>query len=86
MTDRRCLRIVFDGHSARETIICNLVEETGEKINILAANTKSVAGQGFGQMIIELPDRKEGGERFLNTSGNTEYTPRKSERRRTWFR
>jgi D-methionine transport system ATP-binding protein len=65
MTDRRCLRIVFDGHSARETIICNLVEETGEKINILAANTKSVAGQGFGQMIIELPDRKEGGEKVL---------------------
>lgn len=53
--DKRCFRIVFDGLSAREPIIGNLVEKTGEKVNILSANTKSVGGIGFGQMVVEVP-------------------------------
>lgn len=56
MTDKQCYRIVFDGLSAYEPIIANLVEQTGEKVNILSANTRSVGGVGFGQMIIELPE------------------------------
>ena len=35
--------------------IANLVEKTGLKVNILSANTKSVGGIGYGQMILELP-------------------------------
>jgi D-methionine transport system ATP-binding protein len=64
-TDRRCVRIVFDGMSANEPLIANLVEETGEKVNILCANTKSVNGIGFGQMIVELPKADEGAEKVL---------------------
>ncbi|MCM1246333.1 MAG: methionine ABC transporter ATP-binding protein [Roseburia sp.] len=71
-TDRRCIRIAFDGHSSREPIIANLVQDTGEKVNILCANTKSVNGLGFGQMIVELPAEHEAAEhvlKYLKDSG-----------------
>ena len=55
----KVIRIVFDGHSANEPYISNLVEATGKKVNILSANTKSVGGIGYGQMILELPESKE---------------------------
>ncbi|MCQ2520797.1 MAG: ATP-binding cassette domain-containing protein [Lachnospiraceae bacterium] len=54
-TDKRCFRIVFDGFSSKEPVISNLVKETGEMVNILSANTRSVGGVGYGQMIVELP-------------------------------
>ncbi len=50
------VRIVFDGTQSNVPFIANLVEETGLKVNILSANTKSVGGIGYGQMIIELPE------------------------------
>lgn len=65
MTDRRCIRIAFDGHSAQEPVIANLTVHTGEKVNILCANTKSVNGLGYGQMIIELPKEEQAAEHVL---------------------
>ncbi len=56
MTGKRCIRIVFDGRAASEPLIANLVRDTGETVNILSADTKSVGGVGFGQMIVELPE------------------------------
>jgi len=53
------IRIVFDGLAASEPFIANLVEKTGKKVNILSANTKSVGGIGYGQMVLELPEEKE---------------------------
>ena len=54
------IRIVFDGTQSNVPFIANLVEQTGIKVNILSANTKSVGGLGYGQMILELPsDRKD---------------------------
>ena len=53
------VRIVFDGTQSNVPFIANLVEETGLKVNILSANTRSVGGIGYGQMIIELPQRAE---------------------------
>ncbi len=58
-TDSHIVRIAFDGQSANEPFISNLVEETGRKVNILSANTKSVGGIGFGQMVVELPKDEE---------------------------
>ena len=55
----RLIRIVFDGHSSNEPYIANLVEATGKKVNIVSANTKSVGGIGYGQMVLELPESKE---------------------------
>lgn len=66
MTDRRCIRIVFDGRAASEPLIANLVEDTGEKVNILCADTKSVGGVGFGQMIVELPKDEEAANRVIH--------------------
>lgn len=51
----RLVRIVFDGLAASEPFIANLVETTGKKVNILSANTKSVGGIGYGQMVLEPP-------------------------------
>lgn len=53
--DGRLIRIVFDGTRASEPFIANLVEQTGLKVNILSANTRSVGGIGYGQMVLELP-------------------------------
>ncbi|MBR5418037.1 MAG: ATP-binding cassette domain-containing protein [Clostridiales bacterium] len=55
----RLIRIAFDGLSSSEPFIANLVKETGKTVNILSANTKSVGGIGYGQMIIELPSDEE---------------------------
>ena len=61
----RIIRIAFDGLSANEPFISNLVEDTGRKVNILSANTKSVGGIGYGQMIVELPADREDQELVL---------------------
>lgn len=53
--DGKLIRIVFDGLRASEPFIANLVEQTGKKVNILSANTRSVGGIGYGQMVLELP-------------------------------
>ena len=52
----KVIRLVFDGTHSSEPFIANLVEKTGLKVNILSANTRSVGGIGYGQMIVELPD------------------------------
>ena len=51
----KIVRLVFDGTQSNVPFIANLVEETGFKVNILSANTRSVGGIGYGQMIVELP-------------------------------
>ncbi len=63
--DQRCVRIAFDGSVAEEPIIANLVEETGEKVSILCANTRSVGGIGYGQMLVQLPEKEEAAEKVL---------------------
>ena len=66
----RIVRIAFDGLSANEPFISNLVEDTGLKVNILSANTKSVGGIGYGQMIIELPKGAEDQKVVLDYFGS----------------
>ena len=63
---KRCVRIAFDGTAAKEPVIAGLVEETGEMVSILCANTKSIGGIGFGQMIVELPDDTIGAQKVIN--------------------
>ncbi|MCR5283492.1 MAG: ATP-binding cassette domain-containing protein [Lachnospiraceae bacterium] len=64
--DKRLIRLVFDGLSASRPFIAQLVEQTGKKVNILSANTKSVGGIGYGQMVLELPDDKEDQEQIIS--------------------
>ena len=62
----KVIRIAFDGASAKEPFIAELVEQTGEKVNILGANTKSVGGIVYGQMVLELPRDRNSQETVLN--------------------
>ena len=73
---RRVVRLVFDGTQSSEPFIANLVEQTGLKVNILSANTKSVGGIGFGQMIIELPPSEKDQETIISffTKGGLSVT------------
>ena len=63
---RKVIRIVFDGTHSSEPFIANLVEQTGLKVNILSANTRSVGGIGFGQMIIELPESLDDQKKIID--------------------
>ena len=54
--DAKLIRLVFDGHAAGEPFIANMVRETGLAVTILSANTRSVGGIGYGQMVLELPE------------------------------
>lgn len=62
----KVLRIVFDGRASSEPLIANLARETGQVVNILGANTRSVGGIGFGQMIVELPEDEAAQKIILN--------------------
>ena len=52
---RRCVRLVFDGTEAGHPIIAELAAKKGVAVSILNANTKSIGGVGFGQMVVALP-------------------------------
>ena len=62
----KIVRLVFDGTHSSEPFIANLVEQTGLKVNILSANTRSVGGIGYGQMIVELPKSEEEQNTIIN--------------------
>lgn len=64
--EARLIRIVFDGTKSDEPFIANLVEQTGLKVNIISANTKSVGGIGYGQMIVELPKSPEDSKKVID--------------------
>lgn len=52
----RCFRLIFDGTSAMEPVIANMIMDCKTPVNILAADTRVMEGQTFGQMIIQIPD------------------------------
>ncbi|WP_029200240.1 methionine ABC transporter ATP-binding protein [Oribacterium sp. NK2B42] len=62
----RKIRIVFDGHSAHQPIISDLVLTCKVPVNILLANTKEVEGQAVGQMVVELPGEEEDADKLLH--------------------
>lgn len=53
------IRLVFDGRSAHEPVLSELILSAKAPVNILFANTKEVEGLAMGQMIIELPENPE---------------------------
>ena len=75
MTFKKCYRIVFDGRSSTEPVIANLVKETGEFVNILSANTRSVGGIGYGQMIVEFPQDSKAHQVVLDYFKKIGMTP-----------
>ena len=68
----RTIRVVFDGAGADEPIISNLVMECGVAVNITAANTRTINGQVFGEMVLQLPEEAAQQEKaiyYLKTHG-----------------
>lgn len=61
------LRIVFDGQTTNEPIIANLVLEIGQPVNIIYADTKTLDGKMFGEMVIELPPDEAVQERMCRS-------------------
>ena len=49
------IRLVFDGQAASRPIVSEMVMACGYPVNIAYADTKTVQGQLFGVMIVELP-------------------------------
>ena len=60
----QCLRIVFDGTTAYEPVLGNMMIECGEPCNILYADTKAIDGNAFGQMVVQLPQNETAAKRM----------------------
>ncbi len=60
----QCLRIVFDGTTAYEPVLGNMMIECGEPCNILYADTKAIDGNAFGQMVVQLPKNETAAKRM----------------------
>ena len=57
---------MFDGKSAFEPIIADIVLNCKAAVNILFADTRTIDGVIYGQMLIQLPDDEAAAERILN--------------------
>ena len=62
---KTCLRLVFDGNSAFEPVISNLTMECHAAVSILGADTKTIEGKAYGQMVIQLPDDPTAANRIM---------------------
>ena len=56
MKGKHLIRVTFDGKSAFEPLIGNVVLEYKTPLNILYANTKTINGNAEGEMILQLPE------------------------------
>lgn len=73
-TSKRCCRIVFDGSSAFEPVIANMVLEFRQAVNIIFANTKNIDGKAFGQIVIQLPEDELTAEKMITYLRNRGLT------------
>jgi len=55
LPENRLVRLVFNGASTVEPIISTLAIEQGIRLNILAADTRSIGEKTFGSMVLGLP-------------------------------
>ncbi len=52
-------RLVFKGGSENEPVLGQMMIELKNVVNILAANTRTIENQAFGQMVVQFPEEKE---------------------------
>lgn len=57
--DKKNIRLIFDGESAYEPTLANMVLKFGKQVNILFAKTNTIDGKAYGQMVVQLPDDEE---------------------------
>jgi D-methionine transport system ATP-binding protein len=65
MTSKRQVRVTFEGNSAFEPIIGNIILECKTPVNILFADTKNINGKAVGEMILQLPDSDEIADKMI---------------------
>ena len=51
-------RLVFKGGSENEPVLGQMMIELKNVVNILAANTRTIDNQAFGQMLVQFPEEK----------------------------
>lgn len=59
MKGRHLIRVTFDGKTAFEPLIGNVILEYKTPLNILYANTRTINGNAEGEMILQLPESEE---------------------------
>ena len=65
MNGKRTIRIVFDGQSSYEPVIGNVTLAFQTPVNIMYASTKDLGGSAVGEMILQLPESREIGDRMI---------------------
>ncbi len=60
-----CYRLVFKGGRENEPVLGRMMIELGGLVNILAANTRTLENQAFGQMVVQFPAEQEMRERMI---------------------
>ena len=65
MYGKRTIRIVFDGQSSYEPVIGNVTLAFHTPVNILYAATKDLRGSAVGEMILQLPEDIETGNKMI---------------------
>ncbi|MBQ7660868.1 MAG: ATP-binding cassette domain-containing protein [Clostridia bacterium] len=69
---KQCIRLTFDGADTEEPFISMMTMECRAAVSILFANTKSLDGKTYGQMVLQLPADEDARARilaFLEKSG-----------------
>ena len=65
MNGKRVIRITFDGQSSYEPVIGNVTLTFQTPVNILYAATRDLGGSAVGEMILQLPDSAETGDKMI---------------------
>lgn len=50
-----CIRVVFDGNSAFESVIADMILDCKVRVNILHADTRNIDDKAYGHIILQLP-------------------------------
>ncbi len=53
----KVIRLTFDGRTAAEPVLANLILHCQQPLSILAADSKTIEGKTYGQMLVKLPDK-----------------------------
>lgn len=67
----RCIRVTFDGSDTAEPIISKMTMECRAAVNIVFANTRSLGGKVYGQMVLQLPADESAQARVLDYMQHT---------------
>lgn len=68
----RFLRLIFDGSRTDRPVVSEMVLACGAPVNIAFADTRTLSGRLYGQMVLQLPEKEESIEkmtRYLQDAG-----------------